>query len=95
MPQLSLEQIRENVVLCPSLSEQHKIGLYFERLDLLITLHQRKSKWIQMFSEIFLGNSVSWVKFIRSVMKKDRMILKYCQFLYIMEFQMENWMPIY
>ena len=42
MPQLSLEQIRENVVLCPSLSEQHKIGLYFERLDLLITLHQRK-----------------------------------------------------
>ena len=75
--------------------EQVKIAGYFTKLDHLITLHQRKSKWIQMFSEIFLGNSVSWVKFIRSVMKKDRMILKYCQFLYIMEFQMENWMPIY
>ena len=42
MPQLSLEQIRETVVLCPSLSEQVKIGEYFARLDHFITLHQRK-----------------------------------------------------
>ena len=42
MPQLSLEQIRKTVVLCPSLSEQVKIGEYFSNLDHLITLHQRK-----------------------------------------------------
>ena len=42
MPQLSLEQIRETVVLCPSLSEQEKIGEYFCHIDNLITLHQRK-----------------------------------------------------
>ena len=44
MPQLSLEQIRETVVLCPSLSEQEKIGEYFCHIDHLITLHQRKLK---------------------------------------------------
>ena len=42
MPQLSLEQIRETIVLCPSIEEQTKIGLFFETLDNLITLHQRK-----------------------------------------------------
>lgn len=93
---ISKGAMQDTVVKFPlDLKEQEQIGIYFSGLNHLITLHQRKSKWIQMFSEIFLGNSVSWVKFIRSVMKKDRMILKYCQFLYIMEFQMENWMPIY
>lgn len=42
MPQLSLEQIRETVVSCPSMGEQYKIGSYFQSLDHLITLHQRK-----------------------------------------------------
>lgn len=42
MPQLSLEQVRETVVLCPSMSEQCKIGEYFSNLDRLITFHQRK-----------------------------------------------------
>lgn len=42
MPQLSLEQIRETIVLCPAVEEQAKIGAYFKHLDHLITLHQRK-----------------------------------------------------
>ena len=45
-------------VMLPSTPEQKKITDAFRNLDHLITLHQRKSKWIQMFSEIFLGNSV-------------------------------------
>ena len=42
MPQLSLEQIRETVILCPSHEEQTKIADILYNLDNLITLHQRK-----------------------------------------------------
>lgn len=54
MPQLSLEQIRKTVVLCPSLSEQVKIGEYFSNLDHLITLHQRKLKKLQLVKKSML-----------------------------------------
>ena len=42
MPQLSLEQIRDTLILCPSLEEQTKIANVLSCFDNLITLHQRK-----------------------------------------------------
>ena len=40
---LSAQIIKELEVTIPSYDEQNKIGLYFEQLTTLITLHQRKS----------------------------------------------------
>ena len=56
MPQLSLEQIRETVVLCPSLSEQEKIGEYFCHIDHLITLHQQKLDELTELKKYMLQN---------------------------------------
>ena len=42
MPQLSLEQIRDTVILSPSLDEQKKVAEFFNNLDNIITIHQRK-----------------------------------------------------
>ena len=56
MPQLSLEQIRETVVSCPSMGEQYKIGSYFQSLDHLITLHQRKLEKLKIIKKSMLGN---------------------------------------
>ena len=42
MPQLSLEQIRDTVILSPSLDEQKKVAEVFNNLDNIITIHQRK-----------------------------------------------------
>ena len=47
MPQLSLQQIRDTIVLCPSVEEQSMIGECFINLDNLITLHQRKLEKIK------------------------------------------------
>ena len=41
-PNLSLEQVANLEIAIPSVSEQVKIGNYFEKLDNLITLHQRE-----------------------------------------------------
>ena len=41
-PNLSLEQVANLEIAIPSVSEQVKIGNYFEKLDNLITLHQRQ-----------------------------------------------------
>ncbi len=38
---ISLKNIRELNIAIPSIQEQEKIGLFFESLDYLITLHQR------------------------------------------------------
>ena len=62
MPQLSLEQIRETVVLCPSLSEQVKIGEYFARLDHFITLHQQKYKSLKKLKKFMVKNMFLQVK---------------------------------
>ena len=58
MPQLSLEQIRETVVSCPSMGEQYKIGSYFQSLDHLITLHQKKC--FEWKKRDFASVSISW-----------------------------------
>ena len=41
----------------PSLGEQKKIGAYFDSLDHLITLHQRKSCWLAYGSHFRLGTA--------------------------------------
>ena len=56
MPQLSLKQIRDTVVLCPSMNEQKKIGAYFSNLDTFITLHQRKLDSLIQFKKYMLQN---------------------------------------
>lgn len=65
MPQLSLEQIRETIVLCPAVEEQAKIGAYFKHLDHLITLHQRKFEKLtnvkkSMLEKMFPQNGSSY-----------------------------------
>lgn len=42
VPHLSLNDIRDFKIMVPSFTEQQKVGKYFENLDNLITLHQRK-----------------------------------------------------
>lgn len=42
VPHLSLNDIRNFEIMVPCLAEQKKIGEYFDSLDNLITLHQRK-----------------------------------------------------
>ncbi|OUO27209.1 restriction endonuclease subunit S [Eubacterium sp. An3] len=54
MPQLSLEQIRKTIVLCPSLSEQKKIGYYFQNLDHLISIYQRKYEEAKILKKYML-----------------------------------------
>ena len=50
-PNLSLEQVANLEIAIPSVSEQVKIGNYFEKLDNLITLHQRKLEKIQKIKQ--------------------------------------------
>ena len=54
MPQLSLEQIRDTVILAPSINEQIKISAFLENLDNLITLHQRKLEKLQNIKKSML-----------------------------------------
>ncbi|WP_432290877.1 restriction endonuclease subunit S [Olsenella uli] len=42
LPSLSKEAINETIALVPSFNEQSRIGEFFNGLDFLITLHQRK-----------------------------------------------------
>ncbi|MGN0838103.1 MAG: restriction endonuclease subunit S [Pyramidobacter sp.] len=46
VPSLSKIAINETTVMVPSQTEQEKIGSYFHSLDNLITLHQRKLKYM-------------------------------------------------
>ena len=56
MPQLSLQQIRDTIILCPSVEEQSMIGECFINLDNLITLHQQKCKQLQIIRKFMLKN---------------------------------------
>ena len=46
VPSLSKVAINDTDVMVPKADEQKKIGYFFEELDLVITLHQRKIKYI-------------------------------------------------
>ncbi len=54
MPQLSLEQIRDTLILCPSYEEQAKIADALYNLDNLITLHQRKLEMLKNIKKSML-----------------------------------------
>ncbi len=46
IPQINNKHIEPYKIYLPRMEEQHKIGTYFSNLDHLITLHQRKLKYI-------------------------------------------------
>lgn len=50
--------MQEFVVDVPDFEEQEIIGVYFQQIDHLITLHQSKLKSSEFIYKIFLGNSV-------------------------------------
>lgn len=52
---LSAQIIKELEVTIPSYDEQNKIGLYFEQLNTLITLHQRELENLQNIKRFMLG----------------------------------------
>ena len=69
-PNLSLEQVGNLEIPYPSLSEQAKIGSYFQSLDNLITLHQRKCESLKKVKKSMLqkmfpknGESVPEIRF--------------------------------
>lgn len=45
LPSLSKEAINETIALVPSFNEQSRLGEFFNNLDSLITLHQRKCEY--------------------------------------------------
>ena len=55
-PNLSLEQVNNLEIPFPSNEEQQKIGAYFEAVDHLITLHQRKCNELKEIKKYMLQN---------------------------------------
>ena len=55
-PNLSLEQVSNLEIALPSDIEQEQIGSFFENLDHLITLHQRKCDELQKIKKFMLQN---------------------------------------
>ena len=53
---LSLTQLKELKILLPTEEEQIKIGEYFDNLDRLITLHQRKHDQLKEVKKFMLQN---------------------------------------
>ncbi|GDZ43729.1 restriction endonuclease subunit S [Bifidobacterium pseudocatenulatum] len=60
MNELVVEDFLEQEILVPSLPEQRRIGAFFDRLDSLITLHQRKycgvASWMLGVALVRLGS---------------------------------------
>ena len=56
VPHLSLNDIRNFEIMVPCLAEQKKIGEYFDSLDNLITLHQRKCDELRSVKKFMLQN---------------------------------------
>ena len=50
-----LEMIADMEIPCPNINEQEKIGAYFDSLDYLITLHQRKIEKLKLIKKAMLG----------------------------------------
>ena len=55
-PNLSLEQVANLEIAIPSEDEQKKIGAFFQQLDNLITLHQRKCDTLKELKKYMLQN---------------------------------------
>ena len=56
-PNLSAKSVSEFIMPVPHIDEQKKISAYFDNLDHLITLHQRKSCWLAYGSFFRLGTA--------------------------------------
>ncbi|WP_346973545.1 restriction endonuclease subunit S [Bifidobacterium adolescentis] len=60
MNELVVEDFLKQEILVPSLPEQRRIGAFFDRLDSLITLHQRKycgvASWMLGVALVRLGS---------------------------------------
>ncbi|WP_270449553.1 restriction endonuclease subunit S [Bifidobacterium pseudocatenulatum] len=54
LPSLSKRAINETEVLVPDIGEQRRIGAFFDRLDSLITLHQRKLELLRNIKKSML-----------------------------------------
>ena len=67
---LNKELVGNTVVTIPSITEQRLLGDYLEQLDNLITLHQRKMKYI--LKEVFI-----WIILIKRVVLKKPLSLSY------------------
>ena len=70
VPHLSLNDIESFEIATPSVDEEKKIGAFFESLDHLITLHQRKYDKLQVLKKAMLekmfpknGSSVPEIRF--------------------------------
>ena len=55
-PNLSAKNLSLFDIPVPSKAEQEKIALYFEKLDNLITLHQRKCEQLKEVKKYMLKN---------------------------------------
>ncbi len=56
VPHLSLNDIRDFMIMAPSLEEQKRLGELFTNLDNLITLHQRECERLQIVKKSMLEN---------------------------------------
>lgn len=56
MPKINRDELNAYAFLAPSEEEQNKIGNYFQSLDHLITLHQRKCDELQNLKKFMLRN---------------------------------------
>lgn len=56
VPHLSLNDIRNFIIMVPKIQEQKKIGQYFNNLDTLITHHQQKSDQLKELKKFMLQN---------------------------------------
>ncbi len=56
VPQINNKHIEPYEVMLPNLDEQRKIGKFFENIDSLITLHQRKCDALKSAKKYFLQN---------------------------------------
>ena len=56
MPKINRDELNAYAFLAPSEEEQNKIGNYFQSLDHLITLHQRKCDELQNLKKFMLQN---------------------------------------
>ncbi len=54
MNELVVEDFLKQEILVPSLPEQRRIGAFFDRLDSLITLHQRKLELLRNIKKSML-----------------------------------------
>lgn len=54
LPSYNASDVEGIVIALPTIEEQRKIGQYFQNLDHLITLHQRKCEMLQKYKKAML-----------------------------------------